>query len=153
MIRKLLSLIGPLRRKLIHGIALDTLGTDASPNDVAPDELGCAESVTEILKQAGCINHIEISTYRLYLYFLDSSNWEIVETPEPGDIVLSPTGYSNKVPAPFPGHVGIVGNNKSIMSNDSRTGKFMSNYTFDTWYGRWSKLGGYKMLFFRYKFS
>lgn len=137
---------------LIHRVALNSLGMDASPNDTAPDELGCAESVTEILKAAGAMPYVEISTYRLYNYFKADKNWTLVEDPQPGDVILSPTGYSTKVPAPFPGHVGIIGKNGTIMSNDSATGRFMSNYSLDTWRGRWVKRGGYKMLFYRYNF-
>ena len=151
-IAELILGISTLRQWLIHSIALDSLGTDASPNDAAPDELGCAESVTEILKAANTMPYVEISTYRLYNYFLASPNWELVDTPRPGDVVLSPTAYSSKRPVPFVGHVGIVGKNDTIMSNDSATGKFMSNYTMLSWRNRWVKRGGYPMLFYRYKF-
>ena len=152
MLQALYNLISSLRRKLIHSIALDSIGLDASPNDVAPDELGCAESVTEILQLAGVMSYVEISTYRLYDYLKNSKNWELVETPEPGDIILSPTAYSTKRPVPFPGHVGIVGQNNTVMSNDSATGKFMSNYTLESWAGRWKKRGGYPVQYWRYKF-
>jgi len=136
---------------LIHRIAKDFLGMDASPDDAAPDELGCAESVTEILKAAGCMPYVDTSTYRMYRYFRADKNWELVEDPQEGDVVLSPTGHSSKRPVPFVGHTGIVGANGTIMASDSRTGKFMSNYTIDLWRGRWVKRGGYKMLFYRYK--
>ena len=42
---------GSARSKL-YLTALSCLGTDASPNDIAPDEFGCAETVNAIHKKA-----------------------------------------------------------------------------------------------------
>lgn len=150
LLEKLWNLISILRRKLIHQLALSYIGKDASPNDAAPDELGCAESVTEILKKAGTMDYVSISTYRLYKFFVGSPHWKEVAYPQPGDVILSPTAYSNKRPVPFVGHVGIVGKNNLVMSNDSATGMFMTNYTIKTWTARWKKQGGYPVQFWRY---
>jgi hypothetical protein len=133
-------------------IAKEFLGTDASPDDRAPDEFGCAESVNQIYKKAF---GVEIgggeSTYQLYLALRKHPLFKLltIKDPiEPGDVVISPTGYggSNEISH---GHCGIVGEDGHIMSNESKSGKFEVNYTMESWRARYQKLGGYPVLFFR----
>lgn len=148
--QQFMELVSKLRRKLIYSIAKDNLGIDASPADLAPDEFGCAESVTNILKKA-VGTPIMTGTWTLYDYFNRTPNWYMVQNPEAGDIIISPTGTSSKgKKAPHVGHVGIVGEHGAIMSSDSRTGKFMSNYSLETWKNRYQK-AGYPILFYRFK--
>lgn len=128
-LKLLLRVLTLTRRKLIYQTALDTLGVDASPNDLAPDELGCAESVTNILNRT-VGTRIITGTWTLNQYFLGSDDWETVYDPQPGDIVISPTGEGGKGKV---GHTGIVGQNGIIMSNSSYTGKWSANYTVDSW--------------------
>ena len=52
-----LGIINSLRmndenRIKLYEAARSFIGTDASPNDLAPDELGCAETVNEIIRRA-----------------------------------------------------------------------------------------------------
>ena len=63
------------------------IGTDASPNDLAPDELGCAETVNEIIREAlGEYFHADnrLSTYWLYKALRESQNFKEVFIPVPG---------------------------------------------------------------------
>jgi len=128
--------------------AISSLGRDASPNDLAPDELGCAETVNAIHKK---VFGFEIGggllTTKLYKAMENSPLWVRVDKPEAGDVVISPSGYGNGRLSN--GHVGICGKDGIIMSNESATGNFAENYTIDTWKGRYAALGGYPVIFFR----
>lgn len=135
----------------IFEYCLTQLGKDASPKDLAPDELGCAETVTTILNHLFPDVPVLIGTTQLYDYLLESPYFAKVGTPMAGDIIISPTGFGgfNGITN---GHTGFVGNNDSIMSNSSlspNVGKFLQNYTYQTWVARWGKLGGYPVLTFR----
>ncbi len=106
------------------------VGIDVSPNDVAPDELGCAESVTYLLS---LLTTFPTETFTGYLKDrLLAREWYDIkgDTPKPGDIVLSPTPYAGSSNV---GHVGIVGKNKTIYSNSSASGTWQQNYTIESW--------------------
>lgn len=132
-----------------------SLGTDASPNDHAPDEFGCAETVDEIHRKALGVYILgtgpTLSTAVLYAKFrADTINWEPVALPLPGDVVISPTGYGTN-PAMPSGHTGYIGIENNIMSNNSATGLFLENYTIDSWKARFATIGGYPVFYFRRK--
>lgn len=137
-------------RLILLAAAFKALGTDASPADVAPDELGCAETVYDILATAFPSNvgfSFTVSTSQLYRSLLASSKYMQIDQPLEGDIVISPTGYGNGNLSN--GHVGIKGELDKIMSNSSDTGTFVENYTVETWRARYVAIGGYPMVFFR----
>jgi hypothetical protein len=130
--------------------AVKYLGTDASPNDIASDNFGCAESVSNII--AGIVRGFPILTGTWSLYdivrlsprFLPVSPGEV---PQPGDLIICVTGQGKgSIPN---GHVGIVSTEGVIMSNDSRTGKFEANYTFKSWNDRYVVKGRYPVHIFR----
>jgi len=146
-LRAILAQLTGLRRQLIYRTALDTIGVDASPNDLAPDEFGCAESVSLILNRAIGFPTIT-GTYTLNQRLQSDRRFAPTNTPRPGDIIISPTGMRLGPSKINNGHVGIVGNNNSIMSNDSYTGKWMANYTIDTWRKRYQQDGKYPVFFY-----
>ena len=115
------------------------IGVDASPGDRADDVLGCAESVTEILKKVRPRTPIILGTWTLNEYFKNTKGYRQVTVPMPGDIVISPTGMGN---GKIRGHVGIVGRRGTILSNSSASGKWMSFYTLESWNKRYQKKGG-----------
>lgn len=127
----------PTNRELFYNMALAFVGSDASPNDLAPDELGCAESVDNIyfrlFGQHICNNFL--STYWMYKELKDGERFERVSEEDAleGDIIISPTQGTNT------GHVGIIGKNGVIMSNNSFKdsggvrGIFDENYTLASW--------------------
>lgn len=139
-------------RERLHNRAVGCLGTDASPNDVAPDELGCAETVNAIHKREfGFEIGGGLSTALMYKALEVSPYFQRVDQPDKGDIALSPTGMGNgNLPN---GHVGIVGDGvgegRVIMSNDSFKGTFEANYTIKKWKDRYMVKGGYPLLFYR----
>jgi hypothetical protein len=145
----------PSNRLRIYKVALDSIGIDASPNDAAPDELGCADTVWNIIQKAcGAKMPITISTNLMYRRFKESPFYIKIDVPMEGDIIMSPTGFGNGF---LPnGHVGIVGrvdnndfNNTLVMSNSSSTGKFMQNFTIGSWKKRYIEMGGYPVWYFR----
>lgn len=151
LIIRLLAAILMLRRKLIHSIAKDYIGKEASPLDRVEDIVACVESVTEVLTQAGVFPSIETGTWTFYQKLARSKKWVLVDTPQASDIIISPTGMSKYGKnAPFSGHVGIMGDNGIIMSNDSYTGLWQTNYNLKSWRNRYEKRGGYPVHFFRY---
>lgn len=132
----------------IYKVALSLLGTDASPADAAPDELGCAETVSDILFEAGCIIPITVSTAQLDHFLKTSKDWQPVADPGPGDVLVSPTGQGGEGGISH-GHTGIVMLSGKIASNDSATGNFLENYTLTSWKNRYANRGGYPMNFYR----
>jgi hypothetical protein len=128
--------------------AIKYIGKDASPADEAPDEFGCADSVSKILRNTfkGIIKG-SVSTAELFNQLNTSPNFKRVKTYRAGDIIISPTGKgkTGKIPN---GHVGIVAENDRIMSNMSATGTWEENYTVTSWVKRYRDQGGYPIYFF-----
>lgn len=140
-------------REKLYEAALECLGSDASPDDVAPDDLACAESVNLIHFKAfqEYIESPGISTTKLFAAMVDQANKFVrVTEAEPGNIIISPTGFSTFTDLPIKhGHVGIFGKDKKIMSNSSLNGKFEENYTLATWVERYRVKGGYPVYYFK----
>lgn len=140
-------------QKDLVDVALAHIGKDASPNDLAPDELGCAETVTTLLKKVYPETPILVSTYALYDYLRNPANgykqvWDAEVWPE-GAIIISPTGFGR---AGTHGHVGITLSGERIASNSSATGTFEQNYTHESWKAYYcDKLGYPNFLFIRVK--
>ncbi len=132
----------------IFKTALKYLNTDVSPNDIAPDEYGCAESVSNVIIKAGFSMPIIVSTAELYKFLLKADEWLQIEKPLRGDCIISPTGMGGKNGI-LNGHTGILGDNGVIMSNNSFTGNFEPNYTIPLWKARYTVKGGYPLYFFR----
>lgn len=132
----------------IFETAKKCLGIDASPNDVAPDELGCADTVSNILIKAGFTMPVIISTAKLYDYLNTQNTWVKLDTPLMGDVVVSPTGMGGLNGIKH-GHTGIVGTGNVIMSNSSATGTFEPNYTISSWIQKYKVKGGYPIFYFR----
>ena len=135
-------------RSKVYIAAVSCLGTDASPNDIAPDEVGCAETVNAIHKKAfGYEIGGGVSTNQLYKALISHSKFIGVDSPLEGDVIISPTGYGNGKLTN--GHTGVMGKNGVIMSNDSSTGLFKENFTLESWRSYYGSRGGYPVKFFR----
>lgn len=93
---------------------------------------GCAESVNAAaLRALGHAIGGGASTAAMYTALLDTTRFQRVTQPLPGDIVICPTGQST-LGATLHGHVGITGVTW-YMSNDSETAKWEANYTRAMW--------------------
>ena len=134
--------------KSLVDYASEARGSDASPRDIADDELGCAESVTNIIKQFLPDFPIITGTWTLWDKMDRDSRFERVTNPKAGDIIISPTGSLRN--APFPGHVGIMADDTNIMANDSATGLWKVFYTIESWSARWEAVG-FPVYFYRIK--
>lgn len=137
-----------LNREKIYNTAVKLLNIDVTPEDIVPDEVDCADTVSVVLKTAGFdIGNFRLTT-DLYRYLLfKGENWREVFKPLRGDIIISPTGYGNgKLTS---GHVGIMLNSYDIASNKSATGIFCKNYNLDSWRQRYRDIGGFPIVFIR----
>lgn len=141
--------------KLLYDAAYSFLGEDASPQDNAPDEFGCVDSLVGVLDKAFPALHIPslISTITLARYLEDSPHFMELPGPEAGCIILAETNTGNgKVSN---GHVGICGKRLSedgslwVMSNDSRNGLWSVNFTVKGWERYYERLGGMKTRYFK----
>lgn len=133
---------------LIYHAAYDAIGTDVSPDDLANDRLGCAESLSTLMRGIFPELHfpLVLSTRELYLYLSKSPSFQAISAPERGCIVLNVTGTGNgKVSN---GHVGIMGNSW-IMSNHSATGTWEAAHTLEGWKRYYETKGGMPTLYFR----
>ena len=140
-------------RGRLYITAVGSLGEDITPQDEIPDDVACAEVINKIHEKTFGFPILSIreggaSTKLLYYAMVKSSLFQ--ESPEPlsGSIVISPTGLNNRISKIKNGHIGIIGLNKIIMSNNSSNGLFEENYTIDSWKKRFVSEGGYPMLFF-----
>ena len=115
--------------------AVKSLGKDASPQDRVEDQLACVDSVEQIhyraLGEYICPPRGEISTLRLYQKIKNDPKWKLIIQPVPGALIISPSGMSNKNYKH--GHAGIFMLGNTIASNDSRSGLFIENYTWNSW--------------------
>lgn len=134
--------------KTLLEVCNEHIGVDASPNDIAPDELGCAETVSTLINKVDRDFPIIPGTWTLWNILNNRTNYERVTVPSPETIIISPTGTGN---GSIPGHVGIMLDDGVIASNDSATGKFIKNYTLDTWQKRYVEKGGFKVYMYKQK--
>lgn len=136
-----------LNRIKLYQTSVSYIGKDASPNDEAPDEYGCADSVSCIIRETfGDIMKHTISTAELYNLLNSSKDFIKVLDHKSGDIIISPTGMGKGLPN---GHVGIFAEGEDIMSNSSSKGTFENNFTLTSWVKRYRDIGGYPIFFFR----
>ncbi len=130
--------------KVLHEVAISSLGRDVAPLE---NEYGCAEAVNNIVFEAfGDYAGGDLSTYRMYHAIKNNKKFLEVFKPLPGDIILSPTGFGNGTVI---GHTGIYSFGNSILSNNSKTGKFTSHFNLKKWYARYAAEGGLPVTFWR----
>lgn len=118
---------------------LDGLDSDVSPDDLAKDEVGCAESISNLIKKVFPDFPIVLSTKDLDTKLFMDKRFKRAEIPNKGRIIISP-----RTPTKF-GHVGVFITNERIASNDSRTGKFMGNYDWNSWINEFKYKRGLKI--------
>lgn len=138
------------KREHLYDVAKASIGFDMSPKDLAPDALACAESLNGVFQKAFGepigTGAALVGTNALYKTLLIDPRFEKTLSPLPGDIVISPTGYSSK--GAQHGHCGIRGF-ETYMSNDSDTGKWKANYTLAAWYNVFNVTLGFPVVHFR----
>jgi hypothetical protein len=74
------------------------LGKHITLNNNVPNEIGCAEAVSYVLEHAGIANLPTAGyagTADLYRSLLANPQFMLIEQPEQGAIIVSPTGFGN----------------------------------------------------------
>lgn len=151
MIKLLQSVIKTLtmQKPTLYDVACKYIGKDASPEQLADSEVACAESVTYLMRQIYPETPKWTGTYSLFEWLRKQPTWKQVTEPQPGDIIISPTGTGN---GSIQGHTGIIMGNGLIASNNSSgvfKGMFTRNFTLETWNARYVKKGGFSVYLFR----
>jgi hypothetical protein len=137
-----------MKQDILYSKAVSFIGKDASPQDFAPDEYGCMESVSRVLQEAfpDMQFPLILSTREGYDYFRFNHAFKEIAQPVYGCIIISATGSGNG--SVSNGHVGIVGkytspdNSVWVMSNDSRTGTWEASFTVNSWNRYYKDRGG-----------
>jgi hypothetical protein len=140
LIEKLRAIIKSMTPNSLYKQAIKFLNTDASPKDIAPDSVGCADSVSTIIQTVLPDFPVITGTYTLWQRLEKDARFVKVNVAKPGDVIISPTGLSKSTKVRN-GHVGIFGEGDKIMSNTSANGKWEQNYTLPTWKKRWETAG------------
>ena len=115
-----MRIVSPLRSStLVHWLRMHL------PSDLAPDELGGAETVKEIIKVAfGEYAHKEnrLSTHELYMMLRESPKFKEAFIPIPGLIVIADRLWNSTEPCQLialtGGHIGVAAG--TAASNDLR---------------------------------
>lgn len=142
------------KREHLYDTAYKCRGKDMSPLDRAPDNLACMESMDGVYF-AAFGEHLltpanRLSTNLGYKSMLADPRLALIPNADalPGDMVISPTGYSTK--GTKNGHCGIRGKT-AYMSNDSTTSLWTANYNLANWELVFKKTLGFPVFHFRVK--
>lgn len=129
----------------IHEYAVAMIGKEMSPADIAKDEVGCAESYCNAARAAYPDMPIIVSTASLLAFFRKDKRFKQTLDLLPGNVLIAATGTGNGT---MRGHVWVIGETYTAMSNDSTTGLWQRNYTIDQIVARWRKQGGMQLFCF-----
>jgi len=146
ILEEILKQLMLFKKPTLLELAEQSIGTDVTPDDMVPDTVACAISLTTLINQTDKTFPKVAGTWTLWDILEHRSDYQRVTVPTPGCIVVSPTGTGN---GSIPGHAGIIMADNTIASNDSATGKFIKNYTLDTWRARYVDKGGYKIFMYK----
>jgi len=128
---------------LAKGLLGEHLGRDKS----IPWGVNCANSVSDVLIRTG-IKGLPIKgiagTFPLLQFLEDSPQFKETDAYTPGAVIVNATGTGN---GKIRGHVGICGHT-SIMSNNSETGRWDTQWNWTRWYNYYEKYGGIPTRFF-----
>lgn len=115
-------------RERLYKAAVESLGKEMSPIDIAPDELACGESVCNVIRLVYPDFPMLPYTPDLADYLKKDKRFKGTLDPDPGNIIISPTATSTRR-----GHVGIHLGNGRIASNTSENGLWEDNLSIDSW--------------------
>lgn len=132
-------------REKLYEAALSFIGKEASPKDIAPDELACAESFCNVVRKVYPDFPMITYTPTLLAHLKKDKRFKATLEAKPGVVIISPTASSTRV-----GHVGIFLDGK-IASNTSAgpdKGKWTANFTLKTWISRYRTKFGLGIYYF-----
>lgn len=128
----------------LYDTAVKYLGQHITLDPNVDPEVGCAEAVSFILKQAGVLGIPQrgfAGTDDLCEWLKVNKNFTQTTAPQWNGIIVSPTQGTNV------GHTGII-LKQGIASNDSSTGKFNENYSYANWVHSFQTIKGLQVLYF-----
>lgn len=136
----------PNKSDHLYDVAYSFIGKDASPKELAPDVVSCAESLSCVMIAAGVpdLHNPILGTAQLNQWLHD--HFTEVEVPELGDIVMSATGSGN---GRIKGHCGVMGKH-TVMSNNSQSGLWDYHWTLDEWKKYYEIRGGIPTKYYRW---
>lgn len=137
--------LAPTMSEKFLKICLDALDTDPSTPDGVKDEVGCADTVSNLIKRLFPDFPIIYSTKDLDWKLFQDKRFERITEPERGCIIISPR--TNTV---F-GHTGVFITQERIASNNSKTGLFQGNYSWESWIKTFKEGRGLKIYLYKIK--
>lgn len=129
-------------RQHLLQVALAGRTFDVSPLDYAKDDVGCCDSVTKLIQKVYPDFKSILGTAELKRVLDLDKRFRQTDKLEAGNIIISCTGQGNGT---IRGHVGILKDGEVIMSNNSRDGLWMENFTVTSWVKRYRNMGGMKI--------
>lgn len=131
----------PTNTEKLYALSKSLLGTRLGRDKSIPWGVNCANACTDILIRAGVKGLPQkgiAGTAQLLSFLEDSLEFKEVQEYTPGAVIINATGTGN---GKIRGHVGIAGNHQ-IMSNNSETGKWDTQWDWTRWYNYYEKYGG-----------
>ena len=136
------------KQEKLYTIAKSLLKKRLTLDASVPKNVGCAQALSYVLKECGYPMYPKgiSGTASLYYWLQDQKGYfEEVEAGQPGDIIINVTGTGISTRR---GHVGVVGKYQ-IMSNNSITGKWDTQWVLKDWVRFYEEYGGMKTYYFR----
>ena len=131
-------------RERLKEICLESLGKDLSIQ--APNELGCSEALSTVLRGVFPDFPSFISTRALWEHLRVDKRFKNTKLLKPWSVIISPTGQGNGTLKN--GHAGVYGENEIIYSNNSKTGKWDSHWKLGEWAKYYRDKGGFPILIY-----
>lgn len=138
-------------REKLYDVAAESLGKRMILDKAVPDSLGCASSLSHVLKLAGVVGLPPKgigSTAVLHKWLSENPQFTKVSSPLPGDVISSPTGTPGAKLSN--GHMGIVVK-YGICSNNSQDGRWSQHWKLPEWIDYYTTKGRIPTTYFRYK--
>lgn len=160
LVRSLIYIQNLLNKKLpvknfnekLHQLSFETVGKDASPSDLANDEVGCAESLSTLINHLDPSFPVVTGTYSLRDQL--EKRWKRKDGPAPGRVAICATGTGN---GKRPGHCWVAGtgegNSRLYYSNNSigvKRGQWLQNYTQKTIFDDYVVGGGFELRYYEH---
>jgi hypothetical protein len=133
----------PQERLLIS--ANKFIGQDASPEDNVPDEVGCVESIVNVIREVYPDFPTIYHTMLLYYELVKNPHFKSTLEIKKGNIIVSPTGSGNGT---IRGHCGVIAEDNRIISANSKTGHWENNYSLQNWINNFRGKGGLRIYIF-----
>lgn len=131
----------------LYALSKSLIGFHLSMNDAVPWGVGCAEAVSELLLKfdiAGIPKGGIEGTALLETFLINSAQFQEIYTYTQGAVLVAATGSGN---GKIRGHTGVAGFN-SIMSNNSETGKWDTQWDIARFVAYYETYGGMKVRYF-----